>query len=53
MRAQVCSNHVHNTDLSTAEWTGSPVFHTLWSYVPGFILKGYTYHAKFEMRAGP
>ncbi|KAJ5424799.1 hypothetical protein N7445_010772 [Penicillium cf. griseofulvum] len=23
--------------LSTAERTGSPVFHTLWSYVPGYV----------------
>ncbi|KAJ5275590.1 hypothetical protein N7505_004135 [Penicillium chrysogenum] len=26
--------------LSTAERTGSPVFHTLWSYVSGYILEG-------------
>ena len=25
--------------LSTAERTGSPVFHTLWSYVSGYVLK--------------
>ncbi|KUM58802.1 hypothetical protein ACN42_g8351 [Penicillium freii] len=26
--------------LSTAERTGSPVFHTLWSYVTGYVSKG-------------
>ncbi|KUM56280.1 hypothetical protein ACN42_g10939 [Penicillium freii] len=26
--------------LSTAERTGSPVFHTLWSYVSFYVLKG-------------
>ncbi|KAJ9493020.1 hypothetical protein VN97_g208 [Penicillium thymicola] len=25
--------------LSTAERTGSPVFHTLWSYVSGYVWK--------------
>ena len=32
-RADLCG-------LSTAERTGSPVSHTLWSYVPAFWLKG-------------
>ncbi|OJI96130.1 hypothetical protein ASPVEDRAFT_119942, partial [Aspergillus versicolor CBS 583.65] len=31
--AYYTSNHVDNCGLSTAERTGSPVFHTLWSYV--------------------
>jgi hypothetical protein len=26
--------------LSTAERTGSPVFHTLWSYVLGYVVEG-------------
>ncbi|KAJ9490177.1 hypothetical protein VN97_g3118, partial [Penicillium thymicola] len=25
--------------LSTAERTGSPIFHTLWSYVSGYVSK--------------
>ena len=29
--------------LSTAERTGSPVFHTLWSYVVGYFDSGLTY----------
>ena len=36
LAAQACSDHIHNTGLSMAERTGSPVFHTLWSYVLTF-----------------
>ena len=39
LRAQICSDHVHNTGLSTADRTGSPVFHTLWSYVLGLFVE--------------
>lgn len=34
LRACYTSNRVNNSDLSTAERTGSPVLHTLWLYVP-------------------
>ncbi|KAJ6054224.1 hypothetical protein N7446_010236 [Penicillium canescens] len=34
--------------LSTAERTGSPVLHTLWSYVPVIVLKG-TRYSSFRM----
>ena len=36
LAAQACSDHIHNTGLSMAGRTGSPVFHTLWSYVLTF-----------------
>ena len=38
-RADLCG-------LSTAERTGSPVFHTLWSYVPDYCFKK-TYHGQW------
>ncbi|CAP86397.1 Pc20g10680 [Penicillium rubens Wisconsin 54-1255] len=34
--------------LSTAERTGSPIFHTLWSYVSGFVFKRMIERAKLE-----
>ena len=33
LRAHCTSNRVNNCGLSIAERTGSPVFHTQWSYV--------------------
>ncbi len=41
--SHVVTHHTTNQPacgLSTAERTGSPVFHTLWSYVPAVTNKG-------------
>ncbi len=44
--SHVVTHHTTNwpaCGLSTAERTGSPVLHTLWSYVPDFKLKSIIY----------
>jgi hypothetical protein len=37
--------------LSTAERTGSPVFHTLWSYVPEIMIEENIYYQESQVSA--
>ena len=48
VRALLTIDRADACGLSTAERTGSPVFHTLWSYVLAFWLKG-----NIALRYGP